>query len=180
MVTCARHYDVQIVPLRALTLSVLFSQDDGDKTDSDTPKELKSNLEEYWNNNTITTDGEKNNGLFTINHSSPLLNKKRAIFFYMMAVRLLFIRKRAWSDIQVDVAFLCTRVKAPNKSDDVKLAIVTYYIGCIIHVSVVLGSNGELTLLWSVDASFTVHKDMRSYTGAVLTFGKGGIEVLIL
>ena len=30
-----------------------------DKTDSDTPKELKPNLGEYWNNSTLTTDGDQ-------------------------------------------------------------------------------------------------------------------------
>ena len=39
----------------------------------------------------------------------------------------------------------------------------------------VLGWDKSGTLLWSVDASFAVHEDMRSHTGALLTLGKGAV-----
>ena len=35
--------------------------------------------------------------------------------------------------------------------------------------------DGSGQLRWSVDASFAVHKDMRSHTGAVLTMGQGAL-----
>ena len=44
-------------------------------------------------------------GLFTIDHSSPLLNKKRANFFYRMTTRLSISWKRSHPDIKVAVAF---------------------------------------------------------------------------
>lgn len=49
-------------------------------------------------------------GLFTVSELSLLLNKKAAVFFRSMTVRLLIAAKRARPDIQVDVAYLYTRV----------------------------------------------------------------------
>jgi hypothetical protein len=38
-----------------------------------------------------------------------------------------------------------------------------------------MSANNTQTIKWYVDLSFAVHKDMRSYTGAIMTFGKGAI-----
>jgi hypothetical protein len=39
----------------------------------------------------------------------------------------------------------------------------------------VLGWDASGVLTWSVDASFTIHNDMRSHTGAVLSLGQGAL-----
>ena len=39
----------------------------------------------------------------------------------------------------------------------------------------VVGWDAFGTLLWSIDASFAVHNDMRSHTGALLIFGQGAV-----
>jgi hypothetical protein len=44
----------------------------------------------------------------------------------------------------------------------------------------VLGWDGTGQLRWSVDASFAVHKDMRSHTGAVLSLGQGALMSMSL
>lgn len=41
-----------------------------------------------------------------------------------------------------------------------------------MHLQLVLGWDESGTIRWNVDASFAVHKDMRSHTGAVLTLGQ--------
>lgn len=67
------------------------------------------------------------------------MNKKKADFVYRITAKLLFAWKRACPDIQVAVAFLCTKVKAPNESDYMKLANVIQYIKRTIHIPLVLG-----------------------------------------
>jgi hypothetical protein len=55
------------------------------------------------------------NNLFEAHEDSPALNKKESDFFHRATARLLFAAKRARPDLQVAVAYLCTRVKAPTQ-----------------------------------------------------------------
>jgi hypothetical protein len=108
------------------------------------------------------------------------LNEKESDFFHRTTARLLFAAKRARPDLQVAVAYLCTRVKCPSQSDYRKLARVIKYLRLTISIPLVLGWDGSGTLKWSVDASFAVHKDMRSHTGAVLSLGQGALMSMSL
>ena len=92
-----------------------------------------------------------------------------------MVARLLFVAKRARQDLQVAVAFLCTRVSAPTKQDYNKLVTVIKYIRQTIHLPLLIGWDESGVLTWSVDAAFAVHEDIRSHTGACLTIGKGAM-----
>jgi hypothetical protein len=109
--------------------------------------------------------------LFTIDETSPLLNAKDADFYHCTTARLLFAAKRARPDLQVAVAYMCTRVKAPTVSDYHKLGRTIKYLRGTIFMPLVLGWDGSGVLTWSVDASFAIHNDMRSHTGAVLSLG---------
>ena len=55
-----------------------------------------------------------NDQLFKVDYNSPRLLSKDADLFHRHVARLLFASKRARLDIQVCVAFLCTRVKSPT------------------------------------------------------------------
>jgi hypothetical protein len=110
--------------------------------------------------------------LFTVDESSPLLNTKDADFYHRTAARLLFAAKKARPDLQVAVAYMCTRVKAPMVSGYHKLGCTIKYLSGTI---VVLGWDGTGLLTWSVDSSFAIHNDMRSHTGAVLSLGQGAL-----
>ena len=90
-----------------------------------------------------------------------------------MIAHLLFACKQARPDIQVAVAFLCTRVKAPTKEDYNKLTRVIRYLLSTIHLPLLIGWDETGVLTWSVFVAFAVHKDMWSHTGAALTMGKG-------
>ena len=68
------------------------------------------------------------------------------------------------------VAYLCTRVHEPTKDDCLKLARVTQYLQTTVRLPLVIGWDDSGSLLWSIDASFAVNNDMRSHTGAMLTF----------
>ena len=69
------------------------------------------------------------------------------------------------------VAFLCIRVKLPNEQDYKKLGNVINYLKETVHLPLVIGADNSGTLTWNIDASFAVHPDCKSYTGAYLTFG---------
>jgi hypothetical protein len=124
-------------------------------------------------NGTAPTPASDN--MFDVDEESPTLNEKESDFFHRTTARLLFAAKRARPDLQVAVAYLCTRVKAPTQSDYRKLTRVIKYLRLTIFIPLVLGWDGTGQLLWSVDASFAIHKDMRSHTGAVLSLGQGAL-----
>ena len=47
------------------------------------------------------------------------------------------------------------------------------YVRATIHLPLILESNGSGNMVWSIDASFTVHMDMKSHTGYCRTLGTG-------
>jgi hypothetical protein len=49
-----------------------------------------------------------------------------------------------------------------------------------MSIPLILGWDGTGQLRWLVDASFAVHKDMRSHTGAVLSLGQGALMSMSL
>jgi hypothetical protein len=118
--------------------------------------------------------------MFETEDDSPSLNEKESDFFHRTTARLLFAAKRARSDLQVAVAYLCTQVKSPNQSDYRTLTRVIKYLQLTIFIPLVLGWDGTGQLKWSVDASFAIHKDMRSHTGAVITLGQGALMSMSL
>ena len=71
--------------------------------------------------------------LFTVDWESPRLSAEDADYFHIMTARLLFACKRVRPDIQVGVAFLCTRVKDPTEEDYRKLARVIKYLWVTIN-----------------------------------------------
>ena len=95
--------------------------------------------------------------------------------FHHNVAKLLFLCKRARPDIQTAVAFLCTRVKAPDTDDYKKLTRVMRYLRGTVNMPLTLEAESMQIVKWWVDASFAVHTDMKSHTGAVMTLGKGGI-----
>jgi hypothetical protein len=129
-------------------------------------------------NGTSPTPASEN--LFDMEDDSIPLNEKESDFFHRTTARLLFAAKRARPDLQVAVAYLCTRIKCPNRSDYRKLTRVIKYLRLTIFIPLVLGWDGTGRLTWSVDASFAVHKDMRSHTGAVLSLGQGALMPMSL
>ena len=113
--------------------------------------------------------------LFTVNESSPKLSDEMFDYFHRVTARFLFAAKRARSDIQVAVAYLCTRVKCSTVSDYHKLTRLVKYICMSIHLPLIIGWDQSGKLVWSVDASFAVHKDFRSHTGGCLSLGTGSL-----
>ena len=116
------------------------------------------------------------NHLFETNSNSPtLLDKDKSELFHHITAKLLFLCKRARPDIQTAVAFLCTRVKAPDVDDYKKLARVIKYLRGTVNMPLTLEAENLQLVKWWVDASFAVHEDMKSHTGGAMSLGKGVI-----
>jgi hypothetical protein len=68
------------------------------------------------------------NHLFVVNEDGEKLDEETAQLFHHFVAKLLFLCKRARPDTQTAVAFLYTRVKAPDRDDYKKLARVMKYL----------------------------------------------------
>ena len=69
-----------------------------------------------------------NDSLMKVGEDSPRLPIKDADLFHCHVAILLFANNRARPDIQICVAFLCTKVKAPTEQDYKKLGRVISYL----------------------------------------------------
>jgi hypothetical protein len=105
------------------------------------------------------------------------LDTKRSEIFHTFVAKGLFLCKRARPDIQQAISVLCTRVKDPNQADWEKLMRVMKYLnGTRNEYLVTLSADNLRVVKWYVDASFAVHPDFKSHTGAVMTLGKGAMQ----
>ena len=93
--------------------------------------------------------------------------------FHRIVARFLYVAKRTRPDLQVAVAFLCKQVKCPNVGDWKKLGRLVWYVRATVHLLLILGSDGTGNMVWSTNALFAVHMDMKSQIGYCLTLGTG-------
>jgi hypothetical protein len=114
--------------------------------------------------------------LFEVNPDATPLDESTANMFHHNVAKLLFLCKRARPDIQTAVAFLCTRVKAPDTDDYKKLARLVKYLRGTVDMPLTLEADDTHLIKWWVDASFAVHPDMKSHTGGTMMMGKGAIH----
>jgi hypothetical protein len=107
------------------------------------------------------------------------LDTKRSEIFHTFVAKGLFLCKRARPDIQQGISVLCTRVKDPNQADWEKLMRALKYLNGTREENLTLSADNLRVVKWYVDASFAVHLDFRSYTGAMMTLGKGAMQSIV-
>ena len=100
--------------------------------------------------------------LFTVNLTHQKLDAPTAALFHHIVAKFLYIAKRAKPDLQVAVAFLCKRVNCPNMGDWKKLGRLVRYVRATIHLPLIVKSDGTGNMVWSIDASFAVHMNMKA------------------
>ena len=111
--------------------------------------------------------------LFEVNDNDKQLNETKADTFHHIVGKLLYVSKRARIDIDLTIAFLCTRVAKSNDQDWNKFKrLLTYLKGTMGMVRIIGANNLQVMYTW-VDASFAVHNDMRGRIGGVTSFGSG-------
>ena len=115
------------------------------------------------------------NYLFDVNPNARPLSSDDATLFHRLVAKLLYLSKRTRPDLQLAVSFLTTRVQAPDVDDFKKLGRCLRYLCDTKDLPLTLEASSAASITWWVDASFAVHPDYKSHTGATMTLGKGSI-----
>jgi hypothetical protein len=113
------------------------------------------------------------NDLFVVNKDAEKLSKEGSTAFHNLVAKTLYVSKHARPDISTAIAFLTTRVRAPNIDDWRKLSHLMEYLRVDRLRPLILSNVGSGLLMWYIDASFAVYPNMRSHTGGGLTKGRG-------
>ena len=104
-----------------------------------------------------------------------LLSEEDGDVFHRKVAQLLFVSTRARRDIRTAVAFLCTRVKEPDRDDWNKLKRVLRYLRRYRTLKLTIRPDDLSLMHWWVDASFAVHADFKGHTGGVMSWGRGAV-----
>ena len=115
------------------------------------------------------------NHLFEVNEHAKPLPKEDADLFHHLTAKVLYLSKRARPDLQLAVSFLTTRVQKPDHDDWKKLGRCIRYLRDTADMKLTLRANSLNKISWYVDASYGVHPDCRSHTGATMTLGSGSV-----
>jgi hypothetical protein len=113
--------------------------------------------------------------LFDLDEQSARLTMQEAEIFHSISAKLLYVAIRGRMDILLPVGFLGTRVSKCTKDDQDKLRRILEYIKGTMDEEYTIGADTLHDLRTWVDASFAVHPDMRSHTGGMISYGRGGI-----
>lgn len=111
--------------------------------------------------------------LFKTRDSAAKLDRKTAVIFHRITAQLLFVSQRGRPDLRTAVSFLTKRVKSPDEDDYKKLARAIKYIRRTKFLRLTIEATYLDQNHWFIDGAFAVHDDMKSHTGAYMTFGKG-------
>mmetsp|Transcript_19346 Transcript_19346/g.48377 ORF Transcript_19346/g.48377 Transcript_19346/m.48377 type:complete len:641 (+) Transcript_19346:1869-3791(+) len=115
--------------------------------------------------------------LFEIDEESAWLDEERCEAFHSRAAKLLYLGKLTRGDLLTSTIFLCSRVQAPTQQDEQKLSRVLKYLNATKNLKLTLGARDDLFVTLSVDASYGVHQDGKSHTGAAVSLGRGATHV---
>ena len=113
--------------------------------------------------------------LFEVSEKASRLPQRRSDIFHRIVTKLLYVAIRARMDLLLAVGFLCTRVSKSTVEDEGKLRRLLEYINGSIDKEYTLGADDLERIRTWVDASYAVHPDMRSHTGGLISFGRGGL-----
>ena len=134
---------------------------------------LKECIKEFPDDisNVVTTPAALH--LFKVDDKTNKLSVDKMEIFHRIVVKLLFACKRARPDIQTVVAFLTTRVSKSDDNNWKKLKRCLQYLQCTINLCLTLSAENMTIIKWWVDASYAIHKDMKSHTGAAMSLRRG-------
>ena len=113
--------------------------------------------------------------LFNVDESSPKLDEGKKATHHTFVMKNMFLVKRGRSDVLPGVAFLSSRVREPNQGDWLKLVRLLGFLKKTREDVLTLEADDTQSLYWMIDASFGVHSEFKSHTGAIFTMGKGAV-----
>ena len=115
------------------------------------------------------------NHLFEVRDNVERLPLEQADEFHRIVMQLMYLAQRGRPDVRTAVSFLTTRVVSPDDNDWKKLGRTLKYLNSTVDMPLTLTADGSGIIRWWVDASFAVHEDMKSHTGAMMSLGKGAV-----
>ncbi len=95
-----------------------------------------------------------------MNEDCEKLPDEMAADFHTIIAKTLYVTKRTRPDTCLSIAFLMTRVRAPDRDDWEKLHHLVEYLRRDHAWALVLGAKNDGLLMWYVEASFAVHLNM--------------------
>jgi len=110
--------------------------------------------------------------------SKQALDPERAKIFHTWVAKGLFVSKRGRMDIHPTIAGLCSHVREPTEGDWRALMKLMKYLNGTRKLVHTVSADNLRVIKWFVDASFAVHPDFRSHTGAVMTMGNGAMQAI--
>ena len=113
--------------------------------------------------------------LFRVRMESPALSEDRKERFHSVMAKILYLAKRTRPDLLVAVAFLVRRVQNPDEDDWQKMIRLIQYIRGSKDLGIRLSAASHLSITSYIDASYGVHFDLKSHTGALITLGRGPV-----
>jgi hypothetical protein len=111
--------------------------------------------------------------LFVVNEDCEKLSEAVSADFHTIVAKILYVTKRARPDTCLVIAFLTTRIRAPDTDDWEKLCHLMKYLRGDHDQPLVLGADNNGLLMWYNDALFAVHPNMHGHTGGGLIMGRG-------
>jgi hypothetical protein len=100
-----------------------------------------------------------------VDENCEKIKQDKAVEFHNMLAKMLYSTKQDRPDTCTAIAFLTTRVRAPDKDDWNKLVHLMRYIRGTRTMLLILSANGSGILKWWVDVSFVVHPNMCGHSG---------------
>ncbi len=116
---------------------------------------------------------------FIVDKDAEKLSEEGSMAFHNLVAKTFYVSKHARPDVNTAVAFLTTRVRAPDIDDWRKSSHLMEYLRVDRLRPLILSANGSGVLMWYVDAPFVVHPNMCSHTGGGLTMGKEDSQLLV-
>jgi hypothetical protein len=111
--------------------------------------------------------------LFVINEDCEKVSEAASVAFHTVVAKTLYVTKRARLDTSLAIAFLTTRVRAPDTDDWEKLCRLMEYHRSDWDCPLILSGENDGVLILYVDAAFAVDQNTHRHTGGGLTMGWG-------
>ena len=131
-------------------------------------------VEDYGKGGSAATPAGED--LFSVDPDSPPLPEDRRARFHSFVQRSAWVAKRIVPQLGPALSFLMPRVYKATEQDEKKLDRVLKYLNVNSKRGIVIEPAATGIYLHAyVDASFAVHPDMKSQTGANISLGKGPV-----
>jgi hypothetical protein len=136
------------------------------------PKDLSDGFSAFTKKKNVARASIAPDDLFIVDKDAEKCSEEGAMAFHNLVTKTLYVSKRARSHVGTAIAFLTTRARTPYVNYWRKFSHLMEYLRLDRLRPLILSTNGSGVLMWYVDASFSVHPNMRSHTGGGLTMGR--------